>query len=64
MKDGLEKLKQAFNENPVAVIGVVSVALASVGKVIDAVSSYQGRRAYAKDVNRRVRKSKRYPHAH
>ncbi|QEQ93536.1 hypothetical protein SEA_GIRLPOWER_37 [Streptomyces phage GirlPower] len=63
MREGLEKLKQAFNENPVAVISVISLALASAGKVIDAVSSYQGRRAYAKDVNRRVKKSKRYPYA-
>ncbi|WPJ30652.1 hypothetical protein [Streptomyces phage Psst1] len=59
MKEGLEKLKTAFNENPVAVIGVVSVALAAAGKFIDAVSSYQGRRAYARDVDRRVRNSKR-----
>lgn len=63
MNEGLKKLKDEFNENPVAVIGVISVALAAAGKVINAVSAYQGRRAYAKDVNRRVRKSKRYPYA-
>lgn len=59
MKDGLEKLKQAFNENPVAVIGVISVAFAAAGKLIDAVGRYQGSRAYARDVNRRVKTSKR-----
>jgi len=59
VRNGLEKLKQAFNENPVAVIGVISVGIASLGKLIDAVSSYQGRRAYARDVNRRVKISKK-----
>ncbi len=59
MNEGLKRLKEEFNENPVAVIGGISVALAAAGKVINAVSAYQGRRAYAKDVNRRVRKSRR-----
>jgi len=45
MNEGLKRLKEEFNENPVAVIGVISVALAAAGKVI----------------NRRVKKSKRYP---
>ncbi|AOZ64994.1 hypothetical protein [Streptomyces phage Psst4] len=63
MNEGLKRLKEEFNENPVAVIGVISVALAAAGKVINAVGAYQGRRAYAKDVNRRVKKSKRYPYA-
>ncbi|ASU04036.1 hypothetical protein SEA_SPECTROPATRONM_41 [Streptomyces phage Spectropatronm] len=39
------------------------MALAAAGKVINAVGAYQGRRAYVKDVNRRVKKSKRYPYA-
>lgn len=63
MREGFEKLKAAFNENPVAVIGAISMFLAATGKVVDSVSAYQGRRAYAKDVNRRVSKSKRYPYA-
>lgn len=52
-------LKQAWNENPVAVIGVGALAAASAAKLIDAVSAAQGRKAYAKQVNNSVKKSKK-----
>lgn len=51
-------LTQAWNENPLGVIGVGALAAASAAKVIDAVSAAQGRKAYAKQVNNSVKKSK------
>lgn len=50
-----DKLKEQFDENPVAVIGVAGLALAGVAKVINALSASQGRRAYAKQVNHRIK---------
>jgi hypothetical protein len=55
MKEGLDKLKRAWNENPMAVIGVGALAITSVAKLIDATSAAQGRRAYAKQVNHLVK---------
>lgn len=55
----MDKLKTAWNENPIAVIGVASVALTAIGKLIDAVGAYQGRQAYKKDVNRRVKEKRK-----
>lgn len=52
----LEKIKEAWEENPVAVIGVATLAVTAVAKLIDAVSSAQGRRAYAKQVNLSAKK--------
>ena len=54
----VDKFKQAWNENPLLVIGVLSVAARSAAKLIDAFSAFQGRKAYAKDVKRRVKGSK------
>ena len=51
-----EELKAKFEENPVAAIGAVGVALAGVAKLIDAVSAMQGRRAYARQVAYRIKK--------
>lgn len=52
-------LVQAWNENPIAVIGVGALAAGSAAKLIDAVSAAQGRKAYAKQVNNSVKKSKK-----
>jgi hypothetical protein len=52
----LNKLKEAWNENPVLVIGVIGGALAGAGKFIDSISAVQGRRAYAKHAKLRAQK--------
>lgn len=52
-------LTRAWNENPLSVIGVGALATASAAKLIDAVSAAQGRKAYAKQVNNSVKKSKK-----
>lgn len=54
----LEKLKQQWDENPLVVIGVISGAVVATAKLVDAVSAAQGRRAYAKQVNHKVKKAK------
>ena len=53
------ELKRAWNEQPLAVIGVAAAATASVAKLVDAVSAAQGRKAYAKQVNHSVKRKSR-----
>lgn len=48
---GIDRLKQAWDENPMLVIGVATGACMAVAKLIEAISSIQGRRAYARQVN-------------
>lgn len=55
----LTPLKRAWQENPIAVLGTSALALGAGAKLIDALSAAQGRRAYAKQVNNSVKKSKR-----
>lgn len=50
-----DKLKAQFDENPIAVIGVGAMAVTATAKLIDAVSAAQGRKAYAKQVNHKVK---------
>lgn len=54
----LEKLKKQWEENPLAVIGVGAAAVGAVAKFVDALSAAKGRRAYAKQVNYRVKHRK------
>lgn len=55
MKPGWDKLKQKFNENPLQVILIGSLAVTAAAKLIDSVSAAQGRRAYAQQVNLRAK---------
>lgn len=57
MKDNkyVVALKRKFEEDPVTVIVVTSLAVTATAKLIDALSAAQGRRAYAKQVDYRVR---------
>jgi len=49
-----DKLKQAWDENPVAVIAVGALAATAAAKLIDAMSAAQGRRAYARQINYKI----------
>jgi hypothetical protein len=49
------RLKQAWNQHPLECILVASIAVTAVAKLIDARSASQGRRAYARQVDYRVR---------
>ena len=54
IKQGLNKLQQKFNEDPIVVIVVGSLALGAVAKVLDSASAAQGRRAYAKQIDYKI----------
>lgn len=56
LTEGINKIKQKFNEDPITVILVGSVAIGAMAKLIDAASAAQGRRAYAKQVDYRVKR--------
>ena len=49
-----DKLKKAWDENPLAVIAIGALAVGATAKLIDSLSAAQGRRAYAKQVDYRV----------
>ena len=54
IRQGAEKLKQKFNEDPILVVVVGSLAATAAAKLIDSLSAAQGRRAYAKQVRFRI----------
>jgi hypothetical protein len=58
MNQFVNNLKRAAIENPLVTIGVAVSAVAVTAKLIEAVGNNAGSRAYAKDVNRRVKNSK------
>lgn len=53
-----DRLKAQWDENPIAVISVGALAATAVAKVFDTMSAAKGRRAYAKQVNYRVKNKK------
>jgi hypothetical protein len=53
----IDKLKQAWNENPIGVAIVAAGVMTAAAKLIDSVGSYQSKRAYAKDAERRTKSS-------
>lgn len=55
IREGIDKIKQKFNEDPLTVIVIGALATTATAKLIDALSAAQGRRAYAKQVNYRVK---------
>jgi hypothetical protein len=50
-----DRLKQEWNENPVKVITVVAFSASAAAKLMNAYSALKGRRAYAKQVNYRIK---------
>lgn len=50
-----EKLKAQWDENPLAVIGVVGFSAVGLAKLIDALSAAQGRRAYARQIDYKIK---------
>lgn len=49
-----ERLKKAWDENPLAVIAVAGLAITAAAKLIDSLSAAQGRRAYAKQIDYKI----------
>ncbi len=58
-KFDLDVLTRKFEENPAAFMAGAGAMFMGMSKVIDAVGSYRGSSAYAKDVDRRVKKEQR-----
>lgn len=48
----MDKLKEAWNENPLMVIAIVGAALAGAGKFIDASSGIVSKWAYARKMSK------------
>ena len=48
----MDKLKEAWNENPLMVIAIVGAALAGAGKFIDASGSLVSKWAYARRIKK------------
>lgn len=55
---GLAKVEKAWEENPIGVALVAVGVMTAAAKLIDSVGSYQSKRAYAKDAERRSRTNK------
>lgn len=55
MKFDTTKLKQQVEENPMLALAVGAAVITAAAKFLDAASAAQGRRAYAKQVNHRVK---------
>jgi hypothetical protein len=49
-----DKLKKAWDENPLAVVAIGALAITATAKLIDSMSAAQGRRAYARQVEYRI----------
>jgi hypothetical protein len=54
-----DRLKEEWDRNPLQVMTVGALAATAAAKVLDTLSAAQGRRAYAKDVDRRVRNQRK-----
>lgn len=50
-----DRLKHEWNANPLQVIAITTFAATAVARIVDAMSAAKGRRAYAKQVDYRVR---------
>jgi len=59
MNDFIENLKRQASDNPVMALAVTAGLLSAASKFIDAVGHHKGSNAYAKDVARRIRESKK-----
>ena len=57
MKNAMAKVKQAWEENPLAVIAVGSTVIFAVAKLMDANTNRQNAQSWKTEVNRRNRKS-------
>lgn len=58
MKKAQARIKQAFEENPMAVIAIASGAAIAIAKLIEAGTAANNSRAWKKEVNRRDRMTK------
>lgn len=55
---GIDRLKDEWNENPMLVLTVFGIAAGGTAKLIDAASSAQSKRAYAKQIDAKLKERK------
>jgi hypothetical protein len=60
MEINTDRLIREFEANPVAFMAAAGGLLMGVSKIVEAVGNSRGSHAYARDVNRRIRQSKRH----
>ena len=53
----IENLKRQAEENPIAALAVGAAVVTAMGKFIEQAGHARGSHAYAKDVDRRIKKS-------
>jgi hypoxanthine-guanine phosphoribosyltransferase len=59
MKKATDKIKQAWEENPLAVIAVASGAVIATAKLIDSLTAAKNAQSWKKEVQRRERNARR-----
>jgi hypothetical protein len=59
MNEFLENLKREAAANPILALGVTAALLTAAGKFIEAAGHAKGSAAFARDVDRRIRASKK-----
>jgi hypothetical protein len=52
----MDRIKQAWNENPMGVAIVAAAVMTAAAKLLDSVGSYQSKKAYAEEARTRSRK--------
>lgn len=55
----LDAIKREFEQNPVGTLAVGAVAVTAVSKLLDSVSAAQGRRAYARQIDHKIKAESR-----
>ena len=58
MEKFLLKLKEQAEENPLLALGAAATVITAISKLADSHSAAKGRKAYAKQVNHRVKTKK------
>lgn len=53
-----EKLERQWNENPLQVVAIAALATTAAAKLVDALSAARGRRAYARQIDYKIRNRK------
>lgn len=56
-KRGLKKVEAMWEQNPMGVAIVAAGVMTAGAKLIDSIGSYQSKKAYAKDAERRSRRA-------
>lgn len=59
MNKAFDKIKQAWDENPIGVIIVASIAATAASKLLDSSTNRVNAQAWKKEVNRRDRMTRR-----